>query len=82
MFQPLVPALYGAFPTILFDNVEALPFAVRAVAYVGALRLRIEKKLYEGIGFACSMDGCGKTSRVGNSLACFLEVGCISTTFL
>ena len=82
MFQSLVLAFYGAFPTILFDELEALAIAIRALAYVGALRLRIEKKLYEGIGFACSMDSCGETSRVGNSLACFLQVGCISTTFL
>lgn len=71
MLQPLVAAFYGTFPTILFDDLEALAFAVRALAYIESSRLRIEKKLYEGIGFACSMDGCGETSRVSNSLACF-----------
>jgi len=63
-------AFYGAFPTILFDDLEALALALRTTACIGSLRLRIEKNLYEGVGFTCSMDG--ETSRVRNSLACLL----------
>jgi hypothetical protein len=76
-----VSAFYSPFPTILFDELEALAFAVNTLANIEALRLRIEKSLYKSIGFACSMNGCGETSRISNSLACFLQMPRISATF-
>jgi len=71
LFQSVVSAFYGAFLTVLFDDLETLALTVRTLACIGSLRRRIEKSLYEDVGFACSMDGCGEASRVGDSLACF-----------
>jgi len=66
-----VSSFYGAFPTILFDDLEALAFAVGTIAYIGSFRLWIEERLYEDICFACSMHRYRETSRVDNSLAGF-----------